>query len=425
MYTILLKKIALSLVIAFASLWSGVVYAAEPVTVYFFHGDGCPHCAKEEEFLGVLEEREDVEVVRLEVWSDADNRAVLVEAAKVLETTFNGVPVTIVGERAMVGWGSEETSGVYLLNTIEAVRREGDVDIVAPLLPGYVPEPEESVSNPNEGVSSTTTEPIATTTASTTDSATTTDPYAGIALPESIAKWGSTLSLPLLTVLFGALDGFNPCAMWALVFLITLLFGMKDKKRMWILGSAFIFASGAVYYLFMAAWLNLIVFLGFIVWIRALIGLIAIAGGAYYLYEWRTAPEAGCKVTNESQKEKLIERMKKAIGQKSFLLALVGIVIVAALINLVELVCSAGLPAAYAQVLALHSLSPWQYYAYLLLYVIVFMLDDMVIFGVAMTTLSLTGIGGKYTRVSHLIGGALMILIGLLLIFKPEVLLFG
>jgi glutaredoxin len=421
-----LTKIILTACFAFGMfLASGVVYAADSATVYFFHGDGCPHCAKELAFLDTIEDRPDVEVVRLEVWHNAENRAILSSVAERLNATFNGVPVTIVGERAVVGWVNEETSGAYLLKVIDAVKSEGDADIVAPLLPGYVPEPEESVSNPNEGVSPTTTEPIATTTASTTDSATTTDLYAGIALPESIARWGSTLSLPLLTVLFGAIDGFNPCAMWALVFLITLLFGMKDKKRMWILGSAFIFASGAVYYLFMAAWLNLIVFLGFIVWIRALIGLIAIAGGAYYLYEWKIAPEAGCKVTNESQKEKLIERMKKAIGQKSFVLALIGIVIVAALINLVELVCSAGLPAAYAQVLALHSLSPWQYYAYLLLYVIVFMLDDMVVFGVAMTTLSLTGIGGKYTRVSHLIGGALMILIGLLLIFKPELLLFG
>ena len=194
---------------------------------------------------------------------------------------------------------------------------------------------------------------------------------------------------------------------------------------MWILGSVFILTSGIVYYLFMAAWLNLILFLGFIVWIRALIGLVAIAGGVYYLREWKTAPEAGCKVTNESQKTKLTQRMKRAVQEKSFFLALLGIIVVAALVNLVELVCSAGLPAAYAQVLALHDLAQWQYYGYLFLYVLVFMLDDIIIFGVAMTTLSLTGIGGKYTRVSHLIGGILMVIIGLLLIFKPEVLLFG
>lgn len=406
----------------------GSVYAADVTTVYFFHGDGCPHCAKEALFLDTLEARDDVSVVRLEVWHDADNRAILSQVADILDTTFNGVPVTIVGQRAVVGWGNEETSGAYLSQLIETVENENDDDIVAPLLPGHVPDEGgegDAINSTTTDSIATTTDVIATTTTSITKDATTTDPYAGIALPESIAKWGSTLSLPLLTVLFGAIDGFNPCAMWALVFLITLLFGMKDKKRMWILGSAFIFASGAVYYLFMAAWLNLIVFLGFIVWIRAFIGVIAIAGGAYYLYEWKMAPEAGCKVASSEQKDKMIERMKEAIGQKSFILALIGIVIVAALINLVELVCSAGLPAAYAQVLALHDLSPWQYYAYLFLYVIVFMLDDMVVFVVAMTTLSLTGIGTKYTRISHLIGGALMVIIGLLLIFKPEVLLFG
>ena len=399
---------------------SGIVYAAEPVTVYFFHGDGCPHCAEEEEFLDVLEERDDVEVKRFEVWHNADNRALLSKAADTLGATFNGVPITIVGERTIVGWSDAETSGAHLLNTIEAVQREGDTDVVGTILGkgddiSPVPDTQPTSTDPAPG------EVIA----SSTPDEITEDPYAGIALPEIVREWGATVSLPLLTVLFGALDGFNPCAMWALVFLIALLFGMKDKKKMWILGSVFILTSGIVYYFFMAAWLNLILFLGFIVWVRIIIGLIALAGGVYYLREWKTAPEAGCKVTNESQKAKLTERMKRAIQEKSFLLSLLGIIVVAALVNLVELVCSAGLPAAYAQVLALHDLAQWQYYSYLLLYVLVFMLDDMVIFAIAMTTLSLTGIGNKYTRASHLIGGILMVIIGLLLIFKPEVLLFG
>ncbi len=384
-------------------LASGIVYAAEPVTVYFFHGDGCPHCAEEEEFLDVLEERDDVEVKRFEVWHNADNRAILSKAADALGATFNGVPITIVGERAIVGWSDAETSGAHLLRTIQSVQEEHDADIVGSLIT------HENSASPDTNTSPTEKE----------------IDYESVALPSFITQWGTALSLPVITVLFAAVDGFNPCAMWALVFLITLLFGMKNRKRMWILGSAFILASGAVYFLFMAAWLNLILFLGFIVWVRIIIGLIALAGGAYYLYEWKTAPEAGCKVTDESQKTQLIERMKRAIGHKSFALALIGIVVVAALVNLVELVCSAGLPATYAQVLALHDLATWQYYGYLLLYVLVFMLDDMVIFAIAMTTLSLTGIGNKYTRASHLIGGILMVIIGLLLIFKPEILLFG
>ena len=106
-------------------------------------------------------------------------------------------------------------------------------------------------------------------------------------------------------------------------------------------------------------------------------------------------------------------------------LALVGIVVLAFAVNLVELICSAGLPAVYTQVLFLSNLARWQYYFYILFYIFIFMLDDLLIFFIAMTTLRLTGLTTKYSRWSHLIGGILMLIIGLLLIFKPEWLMFG
>ena len=84
----------------------------------------------------------------------------------------------------------------------------------------------------------------------------------------------------------GALDGFNPCAMWTLLFLISLLLEIENRKRMWILGTAFIVASASVYFLFMSAWLNLILFLGFVIWIRMFIGIMALLGGGYSLKEF-------------------------------------------------------------------------------------------------------------------------------------------
>ncbi len=95
------------------------------------------------------------------------------------------------------------------------------------------------------------------------------------------------------------------------------------------------------------------------------------------------------------------------------------------MVNLVEVLCSAGLPAIYTQVLALNELSSWQYYFYILLYILFFMLDDLFIFFLAMITLELTGITTKYTHKVKLISGVIVIIIGLLLIFKPEWLMFG
>jgi hypothetical protein len=105
-------------------------------------------------------------------------------------------------------------------------------------------------------------------------------------------------------------------------------------------------------------------------------------------------------------------------------LALGGIVALAFAVNLVELVCSAGLPAIYTQVLALNGLHSWQYYLYILFYIFFFMLDDLFIFFVAMVTLQMTGVTTKYARVSRLVGGLVMLVIGLMLIFKPDWLMF-
>lgn len=234
-----------------------------------------------------------------------------------------------------------------------------------------------------------------------------------------------TISLPALTVIFGLLDGFNPCAMWTLVFLISLLLGMENKKRMWILGGAFILASGAVYFLFMVAWLKIILFLGFIFWIRVGIGTVAIGSGIYNLKEYIFTKEIVCKVTNTERRRKIFEKLRNITAHPNFWLALGGIVLLAFAVNLVELICSAGFPAVYTQVLSLNNLAAWKYYLYILGYLVFFILDDMFVFVVAMLTLQATGLTTKYTRASHLIGGILMSIIGILLIFKPEWLTFG
>jgi hypothetical protein len=233
------------------------------------------------------------------------------------------------------------------------------------------------------------------------------------------------LSLPALTVVLGAVDGFNPCAMWTLVFLIGLLVGMRDKMRMWVLGAAFIAASAAVYFVFMAAWLNLLLFLGMLLWIRLAVGAVAIAGGAYYLREYWVNRDGVCKVTSQARRQRVLGRLRALASERSFLLSLGGIVLLAFAVNLIELLCSAGIPAVYTQVLAYNRLPAWQYYAYLVLYILVFMLDDLIVFFSAMATLQVTGLGTRYVRWSHLIGGVLLLAIGALLWLRPDLLMFG
>lgn len=235
----------------------------------------------------------------------------------------------------------------------------------------------------------------------------------------------ANLSLPLLSVVIGLLDGFNPCAMWTLFFLISLLLSMKDKRRMWILGTVFIITSAFVYFLFLSAWLNFFLILGFLFWIRIIVGLVALGAGIYNLRDYYVNREGACKVTGSEKRRKTFDKLKSITHERSFILALGGIILLALAVNLIELVCSAGLPAIYTQILSLNTLSAWQYYSYILIYIFFFMLDDLFVFAVAMITLHAVGIQSKYARFSRLIGGILMLIIGVLLLFKPELLMFG
>lgn len=235
----------------------------------------------------------------------------------------------------------------------------------------------------------------------------------------------ANLSLPLLSMVIGLIDGFNPCAMWTLLFLISLLLSMKDRRRMWILGTVFIITSAFVYFLFLTAWLNFFMILGFVLWVRIAVGIVALVAGFYSLRSYYQNKEGGCEVVKGEKRQKAFEKLKKITQERDFLLALFGIILLAFAVNVVELVCSAGLPAVYTQILSLSKLSPWQNYTYILIYIFFFMIDDLFIFAVAMITLHAVGIQNKYARFSRLIGGILMLIIGTLLLFKPELLMFG
>ncbi len=212
--------------------------------------------------------------------------------------------------------------------------------------------------------------------------------------------------------------------MWALVFLIGLLLGMTDHVRMWALGGAFLIASAAVSFAVMAAWLNVLLLPGAIVWIRVAVGIVALFAGVYYLGGFFRNPAGVCKVTGTTRRQRLMDRLRDVVRARSFLPALCGIVAVAVAVDIVEPLCSAGIPAIYTQVLALNPLPVWQHDLYLLLYILVFLLDDLAIFVTAMVTLQASGLTATYTRYSHLVGGIVLIGLGVLLTFRPQWLMF-
>lgn len=360
------------------------------VDVYFFNQIGCPHCATEKEFFEDLLSQEPysqaVKLHSYEISRNPGNFQILKNMAEEKGFEVRGVPVTIIGDEVITGYSSDSIQGEQIKNLIDKKLGldQPEDDNEAGQAEGYV-----------------------------------------VHLPFFGETDLKQFSLPAIAVILGALDGFNPCAMWALLFLISLLLGLNDKRKMWLLGSIFILISGLVYFVFMVAWLKAIMFIGFTVYVRLFIGAIAVGGGIYNLNKFKTNKDGGCDVGDKEKRKEKFQRMKELVYGKNFWLAVLGIAVLAFSVNLVELVCSAGLPAVFTALLAASDLSALSYYGYILLYILFFLIDDLLIFFVAMTTLRLTGMSTKYSRWSSLIGGILMILIGLVLVLKPEWLMFS
>jgi hypothetical protein len=213
--------------------------------------------------------------------------------------------------------------------------------------------------------------------------------------------------------------------MWILIFLITLLINLKDRKKIWILGLTFILTSGLVYYIIMMSWLQLVIKVAMIQAFQIAIGILALIFSVFSLkHFWHQHRiDTGCEVTNTKQKRRLMDRAKKIVNSKNIWIAMVGIAGLAVSVNIIELACSAGLPVIYSSMLAYHQVTSVQSALYILVYVIFFIFDDLLIFTIAIITLKVTGISNKYAKYSNLLGGLIMLFIGIALIFFPQILL--
>ncbi|MFH1021342.1 MAG: hypothetical protein V1782_12160 [Pseudomonadota bacterium] len=243
-----------------------------------------------------------------------------------------------------------------------------------------------------------------------------------VSLPVFGAIRLADFSLPALAVLLGLADGFNPCAMWALVYLLSLLVSLRDRRKIWLLVGSFVLASGVLYFLFMTAWLNAFLLLGYLRPLTLAIGAGALVIGALDLRAFvltRGAPV--CAVGSSGLKKRTMGRMERLVAAPLSLASFLGIVALAFTVNAIEFACSAGLPAIFTHTLSLRQLSVSRYYGYILLYDFFFMLDDLLIFSLAAFTLRTTMADG-YTRYGKLVGGIVLLGLGLAMLLAPEML---
>ena len=377
------------------------------VNIYLFHSNTCPHCKEEIKYLDTIKnEYYNVRIYMYEI-SDENNAKLLEEVATLYDTPVSGTPFTIIGDKYFKGFSVENYADRFSA-TIEYYSNNGYKDRTGEYI-GNIELPSYEIKDDSQDVNE----------------------YIEEKTNRKIKIFGKEISLknmtlPVVSILIGLVDGFNPCAMWVLLFLISMLIGMNDRRRMFIIGITFLLTSALVYLLFMLAWLNAATLLLAISWVRFVIGLIAITGAVINLSSYiRHRKDNGCDVIDDKKRSKIFDKIKKFTSEKKLVLALLGAMVLAVSVNIVELACSAGLPVMFIEILSMNSLTIIEKIIYIGLYMIAFLLDDLIVFIVAMSTMELTGFSTKYGKLSKLIGGLLLLGIGILLIFKPEWLMFN
>lgn len=370
---LIISLIVLGIVIGFTS--QGTSNTGDGYEVHFFYVTGCSHCDDQRPFNERLADTyPSIQILQHDV-ATPQGRALLDQLLEERGIVYEpGFPITIFGNQVFGDWESEQTSGRAIEEALQQC------------LAGNCPPPTGE------------------------------EPRHTIVLPWFGEIVLADYSLPALAVILGVVDGFNPCAMWVLVYLISLVATLRDRKRIWMIVGSFVLASGVLYFLFMTAWLNVFLVIGYVKPVTVVIGLVALGGGILQVKEViETKGAIVCKVTDEDSRQKTMSRVQKIVSSPITLGTIVGIIALAFAVNSIEFVCSAAVPAVFTRVLSLASLTTLQYYGYILLYVLFFMLDDLVIFGSAAMAMT-SSLGERYSKYFRPVGAAILILLGLLLL---------
>ena len=362
-----------------------------------FVRQGCPHCEAAKEFIDKLKKNEpELQILYHDVAQDTQALSRLTNLAVQHGVKHLGVPTFYLKGELIVGFHSPETTGKQLKDLLER--------------PPPLPE-----SGNSDGACP----PQSTTSCDSPKVSRQVEPHT-IHLPWLGSYSLQDIGLPLFTILLGLLDGFNPCAMWVLLFLLSLLATLRDRRKMFLIAGTFVVVSGLVYFTFMAAWLNLFLFIGVSRLTQIVLGSVAIIIGGINIKDFVAFRQGISLTIPESAKPGLYSKVRQVIQAENLAGALLGIVILAILVNFIELACTAGFPALYTEILTSRNFEWWQYYGYLAIYNMAYMADDALMVTIAVVTLSHRKLQEREGRWLKGISGLVMLGLGLTLLAVPE-----
>lgn len=370
-----LPHLAIQLLVLVFCGWASAWAGERNSDVEVFVRTGCPHCEAAKIFLDELRrERPSLQIDVYDIAEDSAARQRLIALFADRGMTSVGVPTFLIGTELIVGFHSSDTTGTKVRAQLDRRTGAGAVPLVA------------------QGIKT---------------------------------SWfgelrAQDLGLPLFTVAIGLLDGFNPCAMWVLLFLLSLLVNLQDRRKMALIAGTFVLVSGLIYFAFMAAWLNVFLLIGLSRSLQITLGGVALLVGIINIKDFFVFHCGISLSIPESAKPGFYARVRGILQAEHLAGAMVGIVILAGIVNMIELLCTAGFPALYTQILTMQQLPTLEYYGYLVLYNLAYILDDSLMVAVAVFTLSRRKLQEHAGRWLKLTAGTVMASLGIVLVVKPE-----
>lgn len=396
----LLVMILAAVAVAVSTLFAGMAHSSpddgkHDVTLYFFWADGCPHCAAAKPTLAGFEARYPKLTVRaFEVTGTAENRQLFSEMADKFDIKVTAVPTFFMGDRYWVGY-TESATPAQLDSAIARCLSTGCPDAGAGVFePGPSGAPLPAPPQPQTDV---------------------------ISLPLIGDVDVGTHSLAVTTALIAAVDGFNPCSLWVLSILLALTLRTGSRRTIAVIGLVYIFVTALVYALFIAGLFSVFAIVNVTPWIRVVVALFAASFAAINIKDFFWFKRGVSLTIPESKKPGIYQRIRGVLAAADSMPALVAATtVLAAGVSFVELACTAGFPILWTNIMAAKEVSLTLFILLLMLYMLIYQIDELAIFGVALVTLRSTKVQESQGRLLKLIGGMLMLSLAVVMLFKPE-----
>lgn len=410
-----IQNIATIIAVLFTFIFVNVEsFSATKVKIEYFGRADCKNCINLKKYLGELEQkRTDFEVLEYKIDKDPSSKKKFDEVTTKLKLV-KGTPIIYIDDTIIQGFNSADTTGKEIEKLIDVAKTKDKVNT----LDEYVANGNYSQVSSNGSV--------CTGEEKCTIQGFTKQKELNVNIPfinKSVDL--SKYSLPVVSFILGSIDGVNPCAMWVLVLFLTALIAVGDRRKMIQVAGLFILAEAIMYYMILNVWLYTWDFVGLDKIITPIVGIVGIIGGIFFIRNFLVkGDELSCEVTDFDKKAKISTKIQDVARKPFNIITALAIIGLALSVNVIEFACSIGIPQTFTKILQMNDLSFITRQFYNFLYIIGYMIDDFLVFGLALFSVNKLHLTSKYAKWANLFGGILMVLLGLMLMFKPTWLIF-